>query len=71
MFRPVRLVEMGSIPHGPMGWSWILSAPRGQSGQNGWLVGENTETTFGHNVDSEDRGPYNKILLHYKILLAE
>ena len=35
MFRPAQLVEMGSIPTCPMGWSSILSAPRGQRGQNG------------------------------------
>ena len=35
MAWPVQLVEMGTIPHCPMGWGWILGAPRGQRGQNG------------------------------------
>ena len=38
--RPAILVEMGSIPTCPMGWSWILSAPRGQRGQNGMKWGQ-------------------------------
>ena len=44
MFRPAQLVEMGSIPTCPMGWTSILSAPRGQMGligvKNG-LIGSN------------------------------
>ena len=40
MFRPAQLVEMGSIPTCPMGWSSILSAPRGQMGQNGMKYGQ-------------------------------
>ena len=38
--RPAILVEMGSIPTCPMGWSSILSAPRGQKGQNGMKYGQ-------------------------------
>ena len=51
MFRPPQLVEMGSIPTCPMGWSWILSAPRGQRGQNGMKWGQ-IGSNYGQNWNS-------------------